>query len=793
MRQFPRLALDWRHLPIYRMNLFYSQGVNVEYLACHVGRRKGVVTGLLFRIDRCLRASAPDPLLRRLFLFLYSSKMASRTNLEDTDLQAALQEHFGFSEFLQGQEETIRNGLKGRDMVVVMPTGSGKSLCYQLSSLVLPGISIVVSPLIALMKDQVDGLEARGLPATYINSSLSAMEMRNRIEALRSGSYKLVYVAPERFRDRRFLDALGRNQISLMAVDEAHCISQWGHDFRPEYLRLREVLVDLPSTRVMAMTATATPNVRYDIIKQLGLGEDGRGEPLVLVYGFSRPNLKLVVSRVSGHAEKMDHVRKAVERYQTGIIYCATRKQTEKVYGLLKAAGQTSSLYHGGLQDTQREEIQDEFMNGDTPVVVATNAFGMGVDRRDLHFVVHWDVPGSIEAYYQEVGRSGRDGEESLCELLYSYADVRTQEFFLDGANPSREEVETLCSSIRQRCLNGPAVCDLSKWVGPAGISKNEMTVRTGLSILERAGLIRCERVPRGTSLMISMVAGADLGVLEQQFVYLSEKRNRDKRKLQDMLRYAGTQHCRHAYILNYFGESDVAAECANCDRCRRLKGQEVREPTEEEWPVLQKVLSCVARMRTSFGCARVVQVLTGSKAKPVLERGLDRLSTYGLLKDHGEGYVRRILDELVQEGCVRITTGDYPLVDITERGRNVMWRKETVAITWPSVKLQSKTRSESREWVVPSYDAELFQELKSWRSAEAQVKRVPAFVVMHDATLQGVAAFCPQNLSELERVKGIGPTKVAKYGDALLGIIDDWVKKQENAPAPTTRASGPP
>ncbi len=707
--------------------------------------------------------------------------MATEIDLADIDLQGALHEHFGFSEFLQGQEETIRSALKGRDMVVVMPTGSGKSLCYQLSSLVLPGTTIVVSPLIALMKDQVDGLEARGLPGTFINSSLSAIEMRERVEALRSGSYKLVYIAPERFRDRRFLDALGQNQISLMAVDEAHCISQWGHDFRPEYLRLREVLADLPGTRVMAMTATATPYVRYDIIKQLGLGEDERSEPLVLVYGFSRPNLKLVVSRVSGHAEKMDHVRQAVEQYQTGIVYCATRKQTEKVHGLLKAAGQACSLYHGGLGDGQRKEVQEEFMNGDIPVVAATNAFGMGLDRRDLRFVIHWDVPGSIEAYYQEVGRSGRDGQESLCELLYSYADVRTQEFFLDGANPSREEVEAIWDRIRERCLHGPAVCNVSDWVGPASISKNEMAVRTVVSILERVGLIRSERVPHGSSQLISMVAGADLGVLEQQFVYLSEKRNRDKRKLQDILRYAGTSRCRHAYILDYFGESDVAEECDNCDRCRRIKGQEVRDPTEEEWPILQKVLSCVARMRTSFGCARVAQVLTGSKAKPVLERGLDRLSTYGLLREHAEGYVRRILEELVQEGCVRITTGEYPLVDITERGRNVMWRKETVAITWPSVKPKSKTRPESKELSIPSYDAELLGELKSWRSAEARVKRVPAYVVMHDATLKGVAAFCPQNLSELERLKGIGPSKVAKYGDVLLGIIDDWVRNQDS------------
>ena len=708
--------------------------------------------------------------------------MVAKVVSQDTDLQAALEEHFGFTQFLQGQEETIRSGLKGRDVVVVMPTGAGKSLCYQLSSLVSPGTTLVVSPLIALMKDQVDGLQARGLPATYINSSLPSLEMRERIEALRSGTYKLVYIAPERFRDRRFLDAMSANQISLMAIDEAHCISQWGHDFRPEYLRLREVLSDLPSTRVMAMTATATPYVRYDIVKQLGLGEQGRGEPVVLVYGFSRPNLKLVVSRVTSHADKLTRVHRAINQYHTGIIYCSTRKQTEKVCSLLQSATQPCGLYHGGLPDEQRKSVQDQFMKGEIPVVAATNAFGMGVDRPDLRFVLHWDLPGSIEAYYQEVGRSGRDGREALCELLYSYADVRTQEFFLDGANPSREEIESVWHKIRHRCQHGSAVCEVSDLAGTGSTGRNDMAIRTALAILERSNLIRCERVSQSPSLLVSMLAGASLDSLEQQFAYLTEKHNRDRQKLQDMLGYVSTPRCRHAYILNYFGDTDFATDCLNCDRCRRLVGEEVRAPTEQEWPILQKVLSCVARMRGSFGCARVVQVLTGSQAKPVLSRGLDRLSTYGLLKDHSESYVRSMLEELIREGCVRITTGDYPLAEITQRGREVMWRRETVEMTWSQLRSRSKTQSERKEALLLDYDQGLFMELKSWRSEEAESSRVPAFVIMHDATLKGIAAFHPQNLSELERVKGIGPSKVAKYGNALIEIVDGWIRKQESA-----------
>ncbi|MEM7394431.1 MAG: ATP-dependent DNA helicase RecQ, partial [Verrucomicrobiota bacterium] len=324
----------------------------------------------------------------------------------DTEqLTDALQKHFGFSTFLEGQDEAVSHVLNGTDTVVIMPTGSGKSLCYQLTSLLLDGITIVVSPLIALMKDQVDGLAQKKIPTTFINSTLSAHEMFERLDGIERGEYKLVYVAPERFRNQRFMNLLRSINVSLLAVDEAHCISQWGHDFRPDYLRIHLVVNELPHARVMALTATATPQVREDIATQLQLGQNGRPEPQILVHGFSRPNLSLNVTRASSHQIKLDRIREVVEQHETGIIYCSTRKQTERVCKSLKGLKQACGMYHGGMSDEDRKKVQDRFMDGRLSVVAATNAFGMGVDRADLRFVIHWDIPGSIEAYYQEVGR----------------------------------------------------------------------------------------------------------------------------------------------------------------------------------------------------------------------------------------------------------------------------------------------------------------------------------------------------------------------------------------------------
>ncbi len=701
--------------------------------------------------------------------------MDANSSVFPPDLRAALKEHFGFRSFLTGQEETIRRTLDGDDSIVIMPTGKGKSLCYQLTALLLEGVTVVVSPLIALMKDQVDGLVARGLPATFINSSLSWQERDHRIRELEQGSYKLVYVAPERFRSRRFMEVLQTRQVSLVAVDEAHCISHWGHDFRPEYLRLGPVLTRFPQARVMALTATATPYVREDILKQLGLGQEGRSEPRVLVFGLERPNLRLVVSRTANHQAKLDRVIEILDEWESGIVYCATRKQTERVHSLLRDAGRKASLYHAGLPDPERQAIQDRFIGKEDPVVVATNAFGMGVDRTDLRFVVHWDLPGSVEAYYQEIGRAGRDGSPALCELLYNYADVRTQEFFLDAANPEPFLLERTWNVLRRTCSREePRIQPLPAWTREISSEASDLSIRTLLSLLERSGLIRQDPGPGG-QIAISLVEQGGRVHLDREASSLVEKRRRDQRKLRDILGYVNSTRCRHRYILSYFGDREAAGQCDNCDRCRRFSAGEIREPTEEEWVVLQKALSCVARMRGRFGLAKVLQVLKGSKAQDVVDRGLDRLSTYGLLKAHGQAYLRGILEELIRDGCVRVSSGEYPVVSITRRGFRVMRRQEPVELSWPKPS-PGRAKPKARA-VVPvtddlTYDEALFEELRSWRTNRAREAQIPPYTVLHDATLKLLAAVRPQRLSELESIKGLGPAKIGRYGEELLKLV---------------------
>ncbi|MBD0372569.1 MAG: RecQ family ATP-dependent DNA helicase [Pyrinomonadaceae bacterium] len=401
------------------------------------------------------------------------------------DALRALRNHFGFEDFREGQREVISAVLEGHDTVVVMPTGGGKSLCYQLPALMMEGATLVVSPLIALMKDQVDALQARNLPATFINSSIDFEEQKARIQGVRRGAFKLVYVAPERFRSAHFVEALRSAQISLFAVDEAHCISTWGHDFRPDYLRLRGALERIGRPQAVALTATATPYVRADIIEQLALKD-----PRAFVSGFDRPNLSINVTHTQKEREKITRIRALAAKHEggSGIIYTSTRKAVEQVMSRLKTAGLSVVAYHAGMDDAARSIAQDEFMSGRTQMIVATNAFGMGIDKPDIRFVAHYHLPGSIEAYYQEIGRAGRDRLNSDCELLFNYADKRTQDYFIEGSYPQPELIarvyETLVA-IRQERIE----LSTREIAQRAGI-RNEMAVQSALITLEKAGHI---------------------------------------------------------------------------------------------------------------------------------------------------------------------------------------------------------------------------------------------------------------------------------------------------------------
>ena len=622
-----------------------------------------------------------------------------------TDAVSSLRKHFGFDDFREGQRDVIGSILEGKDAVVVMPTGSGKSLCYQLPAMILDGATLVVSPLIALMKDQVDALRSRGLPATFINSSISESEQRARIEALKRREHKLVYVAPERFRSSRFNSALQSVPISLFAVDEAHCISTWGHDFRPDYLRLRNVIRTLGKVQTLALTATATPYVRSDIIQQLGLNQ-----PQTFVSGFDRPNLSIEVIHTEREREKIAHIKRLANRSSgSGIIYTSTRKAVEQVGAKLRDAGLSVSMYHAGMSDSIRIKAQDDFMSGRKQMIVATNAFGMGIDKSDIRFVVHYQMPGSIEAYYQEIGRAGRDGLPSTCVLLFNYADKNTHDFFIEGSYPDisviKQVYESLASTELKRIELSTA--EIARRTG----ERNEMAVQSALYVLERAGHIQrtapaLNRAGRGAQqgrsiVMLDEVPPTQLRIDPRD---VSRRGELERRKLREMIDFCYTDYCYRAHILRYFGDRQHKRQCGTCGNCRPNAPEPLvqeeprtevsslpielspRRPTDDELLRVRKILACTKRMNGRFGKKILIQTLRGSAAKPVLEAGLNELSTYGLLKNMAQDELQLYIDALVEARCLHVRPGAYPTISNTELGDRVMREQEQITLALPQL-----------------------------------------------------------------------------------------------------------
>jgi len=614
------------------------------------------------------------------------------------DAQSALERHFGFSRFREGQDNVIEAVLAGQDVIVVMPTGGGKSLCYQLPALLFPGVTLVISPLIALMKDQVDALNARDIPATYINSSLSYDDQLARLRGMSRGEYRLVYIAPERFRNARFVESLKGCKISLFAVDEAHCISQWGHDFRPDYLRLREAADALGGPRIIALTATATPQVRSDIASQLGLKKASSH-----IAGFDRHNLTLRVEPCKSDNDRVTTTYQIVKRAKgSGIIYCSTRKAVDEVSGKLQRLGLTVGAYHAGLDEAKRSRMQDYFMAGDLDAIVATNAFGMGVDKSDIRFVTHYNLPGSIEAYYQEVGRAGRDGLPSLCTLLFNYVDTRTHEFFIEGGYPSRSVIEQVYSHLLGLRLEMIflSASELATRVG----TRNEIAINSSLIYLEKAGHIAR---PQARDQAIRMIDRAPVGELRVDWTDIALHEAAERRKLREMVNFAYHERCLRQFILRYFGDRKVTTNC-RCSNCQpklkwgdaapvKPKKETERGPergpapetakvaeaapqsvgpralSDDEHLVARKILSCIARMEGKFGKGMVASVLRGVKAKNIIANELDQLSTYGLLGEHSQDDLTRFINALIVAGCVRQTGGAYPTVNLTTLGHAVM------------------------------------------------------------------------------------------------------------------------
>jgi ATP-dependent DNA helicase RecQ len=561
------------------------------------------------------------------------------------------------------------------------------------------GVTLVVSPLIALMKDQVDQLTASGVSATFLNSTLEPQENRRRLDAILAGEVKLVYLAPERLMSGDFLSVVRTWDVTALAVDEAHCISEWGHDFRPEYRRLRELRTALPEVPVMALTATATPRVREDILGQLALRE-----PAVFVASFNRPNLNYLVE------PKQDAVARIVEfvggrGQDSGIVYAQSRKRSEELAACLRNAGITAVCYHAGLEAPERARNQEAFLRDEVRVVCATVAFGMGINKPDVRFVIHADLPKNLEGYYQETGRAGRDGLPADCLLLFSRGDVTKVLRFID-------------------------------------------------------------EIPDG------------------------EARDHARLQLDRMADFAESDACRRVDLIGYFGESWPEENCGACDNC--LAPRESWDATLET----QKFLSCILRVKQGGGPAvgirHLADILAGSRAEKVLARNHDKLSTYGIGKEHSAATWAELARQFARKGWIAVDGGTYPTVAITREGTDLLRERRSVSLS--RLMAVEKPAVGQRAGDIEC-DAELFDQLRAHRKEVAQAAGVPPYVVFSDVALRHMARAYPTDDAAFLKIPGVGDRKLADFGPGFLREISAWLEahpRREFAPLTNASASAP-
>ena len=591
--------------------------------------------------------------------------------MNQLDLPVALQNYFGFPSFRVGQQEAIEHALARRDALVVMPTGSGKSLCYQLPALLLDGTTLVISPLIALMKDQVDALTVSNKRATFINSTLSSSEQNERLARLARGEYKIVYVAPERLRNADLLRALASAQtrVALLAVDEAHCISQWGHDFRPDYMHVREFIPKIGKPPVFALTATATPEVQDDILKQLGLANAQR-----IVTGFNRPNLSFAVRYTPSEAEKLRELQ--VHLKGSCIVYTGTRREAEGVAEFInEVAHIRAAHYHAGLDDDERTRTQDDFMHGVIPVIVATNAFGMGVDKPDIRAVIHFNLPSTVEAYYQEVGRAGRDGKPARGILLYSPEDRALQEWFIENDAPRPEQTLAVYRTL-PRGIARVSSLDLQRETG-----LNDTRLKLALRELEIVGAVQRLGDERGAMLLrVENLARLDLA---QGAAEIERFRESKRRKLAQMVRYAETNGCRRRFILDYFGDSGVAEAIDCCDNHIALTVQTSKvSETSEVCEVALTILDCVRVMNGRIGRLGIGKILAGSHSHDIAR--WQRSPFFGKLAQYKLRDLDEMVNALIRQGYIKIIGGEYPVIALSPRGAEAIKTRAAIALAVP-------------------------------------------------------------------------------------------------------------
>jgi len=686
--------------------------------------------------------------------------------VSELDLDRALREVFGFDELRPGQREVMEDVLAGHPTVTVMPTGAGKSLCYQLPAVVLGeagGVTLVVSPLIALMKDQVDSLVDRGIAATALTSAATAAEQADILAGIRGGVFTLVYVAPERFRSPRFLQALREvgDKLALLAIDEAHCISEWGHEFRPDYRRLGEAYATLRPPRLVALTATATPEVRDDIARQLDVET-----PRLHVHGFDRPNLTYSVEQAGGARGKAKRIVELVRGRNGGValVYAATRKNAEKYAAALGEAGLRARVYHAGLGDQDRRNAQDEFMNDDCDVIVATNAFGMGVDKSDIRVVVHADVPRSPEAYYQESGRGGRDGAPTDCVLLFNHSDVRLQEFLIDASFPSADVLRGMWKLLREDPGLGT---DRERLAARLPGEPHDSVVSSAARILARHGFAIDDY--HGLRATKPAELGGEYPAMDLD---AHERREQvERQKMRKMVEYSYHPRCRRQYMLEYFGDDDWDDRTVSCGGCDNCLGRGHTQPLDEDQhDHVRGLLSVVAALDGRFGRTKIAGVANAKDDDPRLEH----LEERGCLAGQSSKYLMDLLRSLEGAGLIEAARGEYPTLTMTRAGDAVLTGGVAVAdagIAAPAKKKSSRARLEAAA-IDSDLDPEIVGRLRAMRTRLASEKGVPAYVVMSNKTLAALAEHCPGSLEQLANVHGIGPSKIQKYGDDILAAI---------------------
>lgn len=597
-----------------------------------------------------------------------------------------LQDLFGLTDFRAHQKEVIDNVLAGRHTLALLPTGYGKSLCYQVPSQMLPGLSLVVSPLIALMRDQVVGLTARGIKsATYLNSTVSEDEQFARVDSIRKGLVKLLYVAPERFESSAFRSLLKEVEVSLLVIDEAHCISQWGHDFRPQYRSLAGHLTEFQASTVLALTATATPGVRQDIVDSLALPNMA-----VIVGELDRPNLHLEVVEAKNAAVKDGFLLQAIAREtEPVVVYVSSRKESERVAQFLKSRGFKSGCYHAGMTGDARHRVQKQFENEDIKVIACTTAFGMGIDKGNIRRVIHYNLPSSLESYFQEAGRAGRDGKPAVCTLLFQKKDIFTQKWLLGKNYPDDNQVTDIYRLIKGAGLAGV------RWQELLGSLNIEAPALNGA--LDHLRSIKLVDVDSRGTLYDGMPDRIDPAIDLQP---LRQRKYRDQDRLEKMIGYATTRTCRRRSIIAYFGQR-LSDSCTGCDICHpelfyqepvdsgsdssgtsgsgrgsarsgdaRRSGTGSPYVLSDNSDLRRDILELVRALPGRVGRTSFAKILRGSKAKDVIEAGLDRQETYGKYAALSNDDVLGAIDGLIDEGLIRKVGSMYPKLSLSQTGK---------------------------------------------------------------------------------------------------------------------------